>query len=802
MTKAGRKDAAIAAQIRVRGIVQGVGFRPFVHRLARERGLDGDVWNDGDGVCIRLGGRESAIGDFLAALRAELPPLARIDEIERSAVRGPLPVGFRIVHSRRGPAERGGPAIAPDTATCAECRSEIFDPADRRYGYAFTNCTNCGPRLTILRETPYDRANTSMALFPMCGECQREYGDMADRRFHAQPNACPACGPQLWLERLGGRAGGRINERDPIRVVREALHRGAIVALKGLGGFHLACRALDEAAVSRMRRRKRRSAKPFALMARDVAAVSRFCRVSPDERALLESPEAPIVLLAATGAERVAASVAPQQRTLGFMLPYTPLHHLLLAESDEPLVMTSGNLSDEPQVIDDGEARAKLGGIAELMLTHDRAIVNRVDDSVVRVVAGRPRQVRRARGFAPAPLALPDGFAAASEVLALGAQLKATFCSARGAQAVISQHLGDLDDAAAFAAYRAAMDLYLRLGDGSPKALAVDLHPDMMSTKLGEELAAANGLPLFRVQHHHAHAASCMAENGIPLEAAPTLALVFDGLGYGPDGSFWGGEFLLADYAGFRRVGAFKPVAMPGGERAIREPWRMALAYLRQTFDWSEIVGRYGALPFVRSLAGKPVDALERLLAHGVNCPMTTSCGRLFDAVAAIAGVREAVTYEGQAAIELEAALTETGGGEAAYPLAVIPAGADDVAVIDPAPMWRRLLDDLADGATPGLVAARFHLGLVQASADMVVQLVARHGRPPGDRIALSGGVFQNAFLLEGLTARLQSMGYRVISHAYVPSNDGGIALGQAAVCAARMLGREFRCASACPARS
>jgi hydrogenase maturation protein HypF len=536
-------------------------------------------------------------------------------------------------------------------------------------------------------------------------------------------------------------------------------------------------------------------------MARDIAVISRFCLVSPDERALLESPEAPIVLLATGGTDRVATSVAPRQRCLGFMLPYTPLHHLLLARSDEPLVMTSGNLSDEPQVIGDEEARAKLSGIAEFVLTHDRAIVNRVDDSVVRMVAGKPRQIRRARGFAPAPLSLPEGFAAAPEILALGAQLKATFCSARGGPAVLSQHLGDLDDAAAFAAYRETVDRHLRLFDRSPKALAVDLHPNMASTRLGEELAAASGLPLVRVQHHHAHAASCMVENGVPLAAPPILAVVLDGLGYGPDGSLWGGEFLLTDYAGYRRLGAFKPTPMPGGERAIREPWRMAFAYLRQAFDWSEIFSRYGAVPFVKRLSDKPLDILERMLNHGINSPLTTSCGRLFDAVASIVGIRERISYEGQAAIELEAALADA-AEEEPYPIAVIPDVMDGLAVLDPAPMWRPLLGDLCEGTSPAVVAARFHMGLVSAAADMVAHLAARHEELRGECVALSGGVFQNAMLLESLSARLQSMGSRVLSQAHVPSNDGGIALGQAAVCAARTLGRETRCASACPAGS
>ena len=763
-------------EIRVRGIVQGVGFRPFVYRLAHERGLDGEVRNDTEGVRIRLTGAADAIRDLLRALEAAPPPLARIDDIEEHAFAGKLPPGLRILDSVADREENAVPTVSPDVATCWECLSEVLDPSNRRYRYPFTNCTNCGPRFSILCAVPYDRANTSMARFPMCTSCATEFSDAGSRRFHAQPNACPVCGPQLRLEAEGGTV---ISGEDPIRAAVTVLRKSAILAVKGLGGYHIACRALDERAVTELRRRKRRDAKPLALMARDLETIARYCLVSSEEARLLASASAPIVLLATSGSDRVAPSVAPRLRTLGFMLPYTPLHRLLLDAIGEPLVMTSGNRSDEPQVTQDDELWARLRGIADVALVHDRPIVNRVDDSVVRAVAGRARQVRRARGYAPAPLSMPPGFADAPEILALGAQLKATFCMLRRGRAMLSQHLGDLDDASSAEAYRRAIDGGLRLFDASPSAIAVDLHPGMVSTHLGETLAEVNSLPLIRVQHHHAHAAACLAENGVPCDAAPVLAVVLDGLGYGTDGTAWGGEFLLAGYAGFRRLGSLHPVAMPGGEQAIREPWRMAYAHLRRVLDRPALAGLFAPR--------YPTDLVGRMIEHQINSPMTTSCGRLFDAVAAVVGLCDRVGYEGQAAIELEA---RAEAEEIAYPFAITGPGDRGIVYLDPAPMWRRLVTDLRAGVDVGRLSMRFHHGLAAAIAEMVAHLADRHDDLWQGRVALSGGVFQNALLLRAAEERLRSIGCSVLSHAHVPSNDGGVALGQAVVAAAQTLER------------
>ncbi len=565
--------------IRVRGLVQGVGFRPHAFRLATDCGLSGEVWNDAEGVLVRIWGPAVARRRFLRRLQAEAPPLARIDSLLSEPLTGPPPQpGFRVLASRAGAIRTG---VVPDAATCPACLADIRDPANRRYRYAFTNCTHCGPRLSIVRAIPYDRARTSMAAFTMCRACQAEYDDPGDRRFHAQPNACARCGPKLELEPATGEASG-LTDPDPIAAARALLEAGAILAIKGIGGFHLAVDALDTAGVQRLRARKRRFDKPFALMARDLDVVRRYCALSPDEQALLGSAAAPIVILAADGPQRVAPDVAPGQRTLGFMLPYTPLHHLLLEGLERPIVLTSGNLSEEPQCTDNHEARAKLSALADHLLMHDRPIVNRQDNSVVRVMAGAPRVLRRARGYAPVPLPLPAGFADAPPLLAMGGELKSAFCLVRDGRATLSQHIGDLEDAATFADYRANLTLHRSLLAHEPEVVAVDEHPDYLSTKLGRELAETAGLKVIAVQHHHAHVASCLAENGVPLAAAPVLGVALDGLGYGPDGTLWGGEFLRADYRDFTRLAHFRPVPMLGGAQAIREPWRSAYAHLQQ----------------------------------------------------------------------------------------------------------------------------------------------------------------------------------------------------------------------------
>ncbi len=586
--------AAPGETIRIRGLVQGVGFRPHAWRLAADCGLAGEVWNDAEGVLVRVWGPAAARRSFRLRLRAEAPPLARIDALEVTALaEAPPSHGFHILASHAGTVRTG---VVPDAASCPACLAEVRDPADRRHRYAFANCTHCGPRLSIVEAIPYDRANTSMAAFTMCAACRAEYDDPADRRFHAQPNACPACGPRLWLESAGA-AGA-----DPIAAAQGLLAAGEIVAVKGIGGFHLAVDAGNAEAVQRLRARKRRYAKPFALMARDLAMVRRYCTVSDAEEALLESAAAPIVILAADGRQQVAAGVAPGQRTLGFMLPYTPLHHLLLEGLGRPIVLTSGNLSEEPQCTGNDEARAKLGALADHLLLHDRAIVSRLDDSVARVMDGAPRLLRRARGYAPAPLRLPAGLAGAPPLLAMGGELKSTFCLVQDGKAVLSQHLGDLEDAPTFADYRRSLDLYRRLLQHRPALIAVDRHPDYLSTKLGRQIAEEEGLPVVAVQHHHAHIAACLADNGVPLDAAPVLGIALDGLGHGEDGTIWGGEFLLADYRGFTRLAHLRPVPLPGGAQAIREPWRNTYAQIRASIGWRGFAREHAQLELYADL--------------------------------------------------------------------------------------------------------------------------------------------------------------------------------------------------------
>ncbi|AGA90722.1 (NiFe) hydrogenase maturation protein HypF [Thioflavicoccus mobilis 8321] len=771
--------------IRVRGLVQGVGFRPTVWRLAQAHGLSGEVRNDGEGVLIRLWGDTRARERFCAELRAQCPPLARIDSLERSALAEAAPAGpFRIVASGGGAVRT---AVVPDAATCPACRRELFDPADRRWRYPFINCTHCGPRLSIVERIPYDRVNTSMAAFAMCPDCAAEYADPGDRRFHAQPNACGVCGPQVWLEDAGGWRldPAELGGIDAIAAASRLLAQGAIVALKGIGGFHLACDAGDPQAVARLRRRKGRYAKPFALMARDLAVIGRYAEVGAAEAALLASPAAPIVLLRAGGPQAVAAAVAPGQDTLGFMLPYSPLHHLLLADWERPLVMTSGNRSEEPQCIANDEATERLAGLADYRLLHDRAIVNRVDDSVLRLLDGAPQLLRRARGYAPVPLPLPEGFAAAAPLLALGGELKVTICLVQDGQAILSQHLGDLEEARTAREYERTFNLYLALYRHAPTALAVDAHPGYRSTLTGRAWAARAGLPLVTVQHHHAHIASVLADNGWPLAGGRVLGIALDGLGYGPDGSFWGGELLVAEYLSFERVGWLAPVAMPGGERAVREPWRNTYAQLRTHLGWDRVQAAYPDLELVRWLAGQPLAVCDRMIERGLNAPPTSSCGRLFDAVAGAVGLcRDGIRYEGQAAIELEVLADRAPRGGPGYPFALAE-DARGCLLIDPTPMWSALLADLAVDAVPAVVAARFHDGLAAAVVTAAEQLASRHGLAAA---ALSGGVFQNKRLLEAVAVGLRRSGLQVLVHGKVPANDGGLSLGQAAVAAARLL--------------
>lgn len=699
-----------AVEIRVRGRVQGVGFRPTVWRIARELGLNGEVLNDADGVLVRLGGSGAAIARFLERMEAERPPLGRIDHFETRPFGGDLPREFRIAESVGGTAHT---QVTPDAAICEACAAEVVDPFARRYRYPFTNCTHCGPRFSIVTGIPYDRAQTTMAPFPMCPACDAEYTDPADRRFHAEPIACHTCGPTARLVRFDGRAVSfdQHSMLDDVDAVCSLLQKGEIVAIKGLGGYQIACDATNEDAVTRLRILKKRDAKPFALMARDIEIVGRYCALDDIARQVLHSPEAPIVILPASGTARLPDVVAPGMTTLGFMLPTTPLHLLILRRMDRPVVMTSGNLSDEPQVTTEAEASARLSAIAPYALVHDRDIANRIDDSVVRIMAGKARLVRRARGYAPAPIQLPPGFEAAPQILAHGGELKATFCLVKDGEAILSQHQGDLEDAATYDDYCKNLALYATLFDHAPEVLVADKHPEYLSTKLARARAGKDGLATIEVQHHHAHVGACLAENGYPLDGAPVLGIVLDGLGLGDDGTIWGGEFLLADYQGYERLATFKPVAMPGGAAAVREPWRNLYAHLMAEMGWAQFSLNFSELALYAALEARPRTTLDAMINNGVNAPLASSCGRLFDAVAAALGLAKDVqAYEGQAAAALEAAVDEDvlrGEDEAlAYPLNGPNLRGSGLPYIEPLAMWNAILGDLIL-ETPAPVMAR-----------------------------------------------------------------------------------------------
>ncbi len=770
--------------IRVRGLVQGVGFRPTVWRLARDLGLSGEVRNDGAGVVIRVWGGSSKLDHFVLRLQTEAPPLARVERVEQRVLHSPPPsgTGFCITASDSTSVQTG---VVPDAATCAACSAEVLDPSNRRFRYPFTNCTHCGPRLSIVYAIPYDRANTSMARFAMCPACLAEYRDPADRRFHAQPNACPVCGPRVWLEDARGRQQewGAWSKVDALDAAAELIDRGRILAVKGIGGFHLACDAGNAEAVERLRRRKQRIRKPFALMARDPHVIARYCKLSPAEERLLQAPAAPVVLLERRDGAQLAPDLAPGQRSLGFMLPYSPLHLLLLQRFDRPLVFTSGNRSDEPQCTDNERARRALSSIADVFLLHDREIANRVDDSVVRSVGAGLQPLRRARGYAPEPITLPAGLEQAPELIALGGELKNTFCLVKDGRAILSQHLGDLEEASAFAEYRKAIGLFSAVYQHRPKALVVDAHPGYRSTRFGREWASRESLPLAEVQHHHAHIAACMADNGLSLDHPRVLGIAFDGLGYGADGGLWGGEFLLADYLGYERLGHLRSFPLIGGVRAVLEPWRNAFAQLRDCVGWSRLLAVHDELELVRSLGSKPIALLEKMLEQGMHCPPTSSAGRWFDAVAAAVGVaRDRLSYEGEAAMELEALVCEKDLAEcAAYPFGRLRV--DACLVIDPAPMWAALLADLTRGQPPARVAASFHLGLSRAVAGVAGTLARERAV---SSILLSGGVLQNLVFTRLLRGFLESAGLQVLVHHRVPANDGGLSLGQAVIGAAR----------------
>lgn len=774
-------------EIRVRGTVQGVGFRPTVYRIAKICGLRGDVCNDGQGVLIRVSGSEEAITEFVARLQTECPPLAKINQLTRTPYEGEFNFNNFVISSSVNSAIKT--EIVPDAATCPQCQQEIFDPFSRFYRYPFTNCTHCGPRLSIIRAIPYDRSNTSMSAFAICSECAKEYHDVENRRFHAQPVACHVCGPSAWLERADGKSvtASMFSMLDDVDAVCTLLQKGEIVAIKGLGGIHLACDATQETAVQKLRQRKKRYHKPFALMARDIEVIEKYCSVNAKEKELLTSSAAPIVLLQATG-KKVAPSIASGQNTLGFMLPYTPLHHLILRRMNRPIVLTSGNLADEPQCIDNDEAREKLGTIADYFLFHNREIINRVDDSVLRVIGDKVQIIRRARGYAPAPISLPPGFDNLPQILAMGSELKNTFCLLREGEAIISQHLGDLENAAAFNTYEDTLNLYLNLFEHKPEVIAIDKHPEYLSSKLGKKLADTNQIKIHQIQHHHAHIAACMVENGIPLDAPPVLGIALDGLGYGNDGTLWGGEFLLADYRKFQRLATFKPVAMIGGEQAIYQPWRNTYAQLIAGKLWDDCQEQYADLEIVKFLKSKPLKLLNQLIEKGINSPPASSVGRLFDAVAAAIGIyRDECSYEGQAAIAMEAIVDVSSLNNDKETL-IYPFNfsfSDRIYYIDPRPMWQALFHDLQQQIPQPVMAAKFHKGLANAIVQMVKHLSQENLI---SQVALTGGVFQNYILLEQVTKRLQTLGIKVLTHSLVPANDGGLSLGQAVITAAQFI--------------
>jgi hydrogenase maturation protein HypF len=777
-------QTSVRRRIRVRGIVQGVGFRPTVYRLARERNLGGWVLNDAEGVLMELEGPAARIDDLLAELRDHPPPLARITAIEPEAV---PPLGetlFAISPSAGGPRSA---LVSPDMAVCPDCLREMNDPADRRYRYPFTNCTNCGPRYSIILDIPYDRPRTTMRGFTMCPRCQAEYDNPADRRFHAQPNACPECGPSL---RLADAAGRPVSAGDPIRSVREALLAGRIVAIKGLTGFHLAADARSGAAVADLRRRKGRDQKAFAMMAASAEAVARRATVGPTERNLLESRERPIVLLAKRADHDLSPLVAPRSPYFGFMLPYAPLHYLVFEGDFPPMVMTSGNLSEEPICRDDDEAVRRLAGIADLYLLHDRPIHTVCDDSVAMVQQGRPLVLRRGRGYAPRPLRLP--VESPQPILAVGAELKNAVCLVRGRDAFVSQHIGDLKNALAATYFEATIDQLERLLEIRPAAIAHDLHPGYLSTRLARQRAEAAGLRLIGVQHHHAHIAGVMAENGLEGEV---IGLAMDGTGYGPDGAVWGGEVLRASAARFERLGHLSYVPLPGGDAAIENPVRIAWAYLVIAYGPEE-ASRHLVGPLAATNA-EDRDLWTDLILRGLHSPQASGLGRLFDAASVLSGVCSDATYEGQAAIELEAAAEPDEAPP--YDFAITPHLApgeytrDDEShlapgeytggwIVDTLPLIRNLVSDIEAGRPASTVSARFHATV----ADMLLAAARQARRDTGlARVALSGGCFANARLVRRLVPALEAEGLEVFVHREVPPGDGGIALGQAYVAAA-----------------
>jgi len=753
-------DNYVARRLNVNGIVQGVGFRPFVFQLAEQYDLKGEVANTSSGVTIHIEGVPDHLASFEVDLAAKSPPLAYILEIKSVSEAIKNCTDFRIVKSRDKTVV--STLISPDVSVCNDCLAELFDPGNRRYRYPFINCTNCGPRYTIIDDIPYDRPKTSMRHFKMCPRCQAEYDDPTNRRFHAQPNACAECGPQVTLFDNRQR---QITTDDPIAEAARRLKLGHILAVKGLGGYHLAADAANSQAVMRLRRRKLREEKPFALMAYDLDRIRRFARIEPAEQELLTSMRRPIVLLKKKPNTAICDQVAPRNNYFGVMLPYTPLHYLLLQSDFEALVMTSGNLSEEPIAIDNDNAFERLAAIADYFLIHNRDIYLRSDDSIIRYVAGSKRFIRRSRGFVPIPVCLKQKL---PPVLACGAELKNTLCVTRQNTAFLSQHIGDLEKLATLEFFHLTVNHLKRILDIHPEIIACDMHPDYLSTQFANE---QTGTEKIQVQHHHAHIVSCMAENR---QNDPVIGLAFDGTGYGTDGTIWGGEILIADTGDFERAGHLAAVPMPGSAAAIKEPWRMMVSYLADAFgaDFSGL-----GLEALKSVDPRKLYVIHRMISRRINTPLTSSLGRLFDAVAAICGIRSRVSFEGQAAMELEMAATDSADSIYDYDWQ-----SNGVYRVFPAPLIRGVVADVQNGVPIGQVSARFHQTLIYMFADLCDVIGKQHGLK---RVVMSGGCFQNAILLTGMINELQSRQFEVFTHRQVPANDGGIALGQAVVAAA-----------------
>ncbi|HTY05996.1 MAG TPA: carbamoyltransferase HypF [Gemmatimonadales bacterium] len=754
-----------ALDLRVTGVVQGVGFRPFVHRLAQRHGVAGWVRNASGDVRIWVEGVPAALDAFARDLEGDAPPLARIERVEcsRRAARGLDQ--FFILESRVEAGRRQ--AIPPDVALCAACEAELFDPANRRYHYPFITCTDCGPRFTVIEAMPYDRSATSMAAFQQCPACLAEYETPGDRRHHSQTNSCPACGPKVWFERAGEPA---VSGADAIAAAARALRSGAIVALRGLGGFHLAVAATDEPAVRRLRERKHREAKPLAVMVRTLADARALAALTDAERVILESRERPIVLVAPKRGSGLAPAVAPGLDTVGLMLAYTPLHHLLLEGVGHPLVMTSGNRSDEPIAIDNDEARHRLDGIADAFLLHDREITSRYDDSVIRVSRRHPLFLRRARGYAPLPIALP--VPAPTALVAVGPHLKNTFTLAQGGEAYVSQHIGDLESLETLEHFRSTLETYRRLFHVEPAVVARDLHPGYLSSRIAAELAGAERR-VIPVQHHHAHVAAVLAEWG---RTTPAVGLAFDGTGYGADGKVWGAEVLVADLRRYRRAAHLRYAPLPGGDLAVRHPWRAALGYASLGGDARAFA------PALATVSEREREVAERQVREHVNAPLASSLGRLFDAAAAVLGVCRSAGYEGEAGMRLESLAGRRAAAPLPFPVTETPEGWE----LDPVPLLVALGERAQRGADVRDLAARFHESVAAAAADVAGRVA---GRANLRVVALGGGCFQNVRLLEACVTRLEARGFEVLVPRRLSPNDGAVSYGQAAVAAAILAG-------------